>query len=383
MAIFATTGAVAAQERHLNDFLTPLTDPTDDWRTRTTPTGQPITIYGQISQALLSYNDGSSRQTHAPLDNSNASTRVGFLWHLYPIWGINAVARFEGGITPRASNAINQIDASGEGFSIDGSHIRKLELIIDDDQLGTLSLGQGSMATDSIAEIDLSQTKVTAYSAVSQTAGGQFLRLVDGRFSPLIIGDVFNNFDGDNVTGSDSDGSRKLRIRYDTPEYKGLKFSFAVGKDSLNESGNTYADFAARYSGQFRDIRISAGAGHSMKGDEEVTSGSASALHRQTGLNVTVALGHSTTTGRYNYIKFGLIRKFVAFGDTAISIDLYDGDDIVGPGSNSRSIGLAVSQQIKAKNIEVYGLVRRYDYDDRAFDYQTSMAFFTGIRWKF
>ncbi|UWQ90449.1 porin [Rhodobacteraceae bacterium M382] len=378
-----SAGETYAQDLGLRNLLTPLTDPTDDWRTRTTLTGQPITMYGQISQALLYYNDGWTKQTYAPVDNSNASTRVGFLWQLYPIWGIDAVARFEGGITPRASNSINQIDNSGTGFSFDGTNVRKLEIILDNDRLGTLSLGQGSMATDSIAEIDLSHTKVTAYSAVSQSAGGQYLRLTDGRLSSLIIGDVFSNFDGDNVTGYNSDGSRKLRIRYDTPDYKGLKVSFAVGKEVLDSDDDIYADIAARYEGNFHGVRFSAGAGHSKKGDEDVTSGSLSALHHQTGLNFTMALGHSSVSGQYNYFKLGVFRDLLPMGQTAFSIDVYNGNNITGPGSQSRSIGFAVSQQIKAKNIEIFGLLRHYDYDDQAFDYEASTAFFAGVRWKF
>ena len=133
----------------------------------------------------------------------------------------------------------------------------------------------------------------------------------------------------------------------------------------------------------FHEVRFSAGVGYSMKGEEEVTSGSVSALHHQTGANITVALGHSTASGQYSYIKLGMIRQLFALADSAFSIDFYNGKDIVGPGSSSRSIGFAVSQQIKAKNIEIFGLLRRYDYHDQAFDYETSTAFFTGIRWKF
>ncbi|WP_146345487.1 hypothetical protein [Falsiphaeobacter marinintestinus] len=324
-----------------------------------------------------------SRDFYAPLDNSNASTRIGFLWQLYPFWGINAVARFEGGFTPRASNTINQIDDSGNGFSFDGTNIRKLELIIDTGRIGTFSFGQGSMATDSIAEIDLSQTKVTAYSAVSQSAGGQFLRLSDGSFSPLVIGDAFKNYDGDNVTGYNSDGSRNLRVRYDTPDYRGLKVSFAVGRDVLDEGDDDYADVAVRYDGRFRNLRLSAGLGYSRKATEEVTSGSVSAVHHATGANVTFALGHSTSSGKNGYLKLGLIRSWIPAGDTAISIDVYYGSDIVGPGSKSRSVGLAVSQQLDRYNVEIFGLLRNYSYDDLAFDYRNSVAFFTGIRWQF
>ncbi|SHI70215.1 porin [Shimia gijangensis] len=365
------------------DKLIPLTDPTDDWRVRTTITGQRITMYGQISQAFLGYDDGQVGTTFFPVDNSNASTRVGFLWQLYPILGLDAVARFEGGITPRASNSMSQLDSSGSGFSFDGTHVRKLELILDNARFGTLSLGQGSTATDSVAEIDLSQTKVTAYSSVSQTAGGQYLRLADGNLSTLIIGDVFDNFDGDNVTGYNSDGSRKLRIRYDTPSFNGFKLSAAAGKDTVTNNPATHLDMALRYEGKFDAFRLSAGAGLSDHGARKVTSGSLSALHYGTGGNITVALGTENTSGDYIYVKLGLIREIFAAGDTAFSLDYYNGNDLSVAGSNSRSFGLAVSQQIKKKNIEVFGLIRRYEFDDPANSYKPSLAIFTGVRWKF
>ncbi|WP_299356572.1 porin [uncultured Shimia sp.] len=365
------------------DKLIPLTDPTDDWRVRTTLTGQKITMYGQVSQAFLGYDDGLVRNTFVPVDNSNASTRVGFLWQLYPVFGLNAVARFEGGITPRASNAMSQLDSSGSGFSFDGTHVRKLELILDSARFGTLSFGQGSTATDSIAEIDLSQTKVTAYSAVSQTAGGQYLRLANGSLSTLVIGNVFDNFDGDNVTGYNSDGSRKLRIRYDSPSFKGFKFSAAAGKDTVTNNPATHLDMALRYEGKFDKFQFSGGIGYSDHEARKVTSGSLSALHYDTGVNITVALGSENASGDYTYVKLGLIREIVAAGDTAFSFDYYDGKGLGVAGSSSRSYGLAVSQQIKKKNIEIFGLIRRYEYADPTNLYKPSVAVLAGVRWKF
>lgn len=305
------------------------------------------------------------------------------MWQLYPIWGLDVVARFEGGITPRASNAINQIDSSGDGFSFDGTHIRKLELIFNDKRLGTLSLGQGSMAADGISEIDLSGTKVTAYSSVSQSAGGQFLRLTNGALSPLIIGDVFNNFDGSNVTGYNSDGSRALRARYDTPKYRGMTLSFAVGNEYLDTTGETYADVALRYDGPFQSFRVSGGLGFSLEGNEETTSGSLSAVHHQTGANFTVAMGHGSQSGSYTYFKIGMLRSVFPIGKTAVSLDIYNGSDLASLGSTSHSYSLAVSQQISSQNIEIFGLLRRYDFDDLNNDYYASTAFFTGLRWKF
>jgi hypothetical protein len=71
-----------------------------------------------------------------------------------------------------------------------------------------------------------------------------------------------------------------------------MKLSFAVGNESLDTSGDTYADVALRYDGPFKNLRVSGGLGYSLQGTEETISGSLSALHRPTGVNATVALGH-------------------------------------------------------------------------------------------
>jgi hypothetical protein len=78
-----------------------------------------------------------------------------------------------------------------------------------------------------------------------------------------------------------------------------------------------------------------------------------------------------------------MLRSFFPIGKTAVSLDLYNGANLVSRGSTARSVGLAVSQQIRRHNIEIFGLLRRYDFDDQANDYLASTAFFTGLRWKF
>lgn len=159
--------------------------------------------------------------------------------------------------------------------------------------------------------------------------------------------------------------------------------SFAAGNEVQDTSGESYVDVALRYDGPFRNFRVSGGLGFSRKGSEEITSGSLSAVHHQSGANFTVALGHGSQSGSYTYFKIGMLRSVFPIGKTAVSLDLYNGSVLGSQGSTSRSFGLAVSQQISRKNVEIFGLLRRYDYDDQISDYHASTAFFTGLRWKF
>jgi len=138
-----------------------------------------------------------------------------------------------------------------------------------------------------------------------------------------------------------------------------------------------------RYDELFKNFRVSGGLGYSLQGNEETISGSLSAAHRPTGLNATVALGHGSQSGDYTYFKIGMLRSIFPIGKTAVSLDFYNGSNLVSRGSTSRSIGLAMPQQNSRHNIEIFGLLRRYDFDDQANDYLASTAFFAGLRWKF
>jgi len=375
--------AVDARDGLLPNLLRPSTDENDDWRNRVFLTGQPLTFYGQIGQAFLRYNDGDVARSYAPVDNSNASTRIGFLYDFRSIGQISAVGRFEAGITPRPSSGVNLKFPDGNDFAFDGSNLRKLEVILDLPKLGVLSLGQGSMATDGIAEIDLSGTSVTAFSDVAKPAGGQFLRRADGLLSAFRIEDVFNNFDGDNVTGRSDDGSRKLRVRFDARSVHGFKASVAAGLDALEGGGDTFVDAALRYERELETLRIGAGVGYSKKGSDRITAGSVSVVHKSSGTNLTFAAGHSDVSGRYEYIKLGVKRSLFDFGDTSISLDFYRGIDLIQSGSTSRSYGIAVAQDLQATNVQFFALLRRYKVNDGRVAFQPSTAFFSGLQWSF
>lgn len=380
--LLSAAGVAAADRRPVIDLLTPMTDPTDDWRIRTTRGGGEIQFYGQVSPSLMSYDDGNGERSHAPVGNANAAARLGFYWHMRPLGSTKTTFRAEIGVPTRPSNSLSQVNKGADWLT--GSYdLRKLELILDSERWGALMIGQGSMASDGIAEIDLSGTAIAAHSSVDKPAGGYFLRTTSGALSPITIAHGYRNLDGDSIKGTNADGSRKLRVRYDTPEVSGFRASVAAGVDAEDASGPDFADVALRYDWSFADWRISAGAGHALKAGERITSGSLSALNEATGLNVTFAAGNSSRGADYSYLKFGLLRKTLAFGETAVSVDLYRGADVASAGSRSNSVGFAVVQQIDSRNIEVFGLVRRYAYSDPDDNYEPGSVLMAGLRWSF
>lgn len=377
----ALTGAAVAKERKFD--LTPFSDGTDDWRTRELFTGALVTFYGQLSPAILSYDDGRAQSTYAPVGNSNRTPRLGLRWQLRNIRDWSPIFRAEIGVNVRPSKTVNQDTPHGLKWSRDDSNLRKLELILKHPTLGIVTVGQGSMATDGITEIDYSGTAVVAYSDVAPTASAQFLRLSDGTLSTVQVGEFIDNFEGSNIVGTYADGNRKMRLRYDSPNFRGLIVSAAVGNDVLQDEAGANADLALTYEAKLGDYKLATGIGFSWQDETHVRSGSVSMLHDPSGYNLTAALGGEVDGGRFAYLKVGLLRSFWEIGNTAVSLDYYQGDDIHSPGSRSRSVGLAFVQSIDRFDLQGYALLRRYLFDEPGVSYLSSTAIMTGIRWKF
>jgi hypothetical protein len=339
--------------------------------------GTTVQLYGQINQGVLAHDDGGETNTYALVDNSNSSTRVGLRTQTPFSGGWSLQTNVEGQYTPNPSSKVSQADNFVGDWDIERTNLRKAEAIITSDDHGTLWLGQGGMATDSIAEIDFSGTSVIAYSLIPDLAGGQFFRFDDGALSSVTIGRVFANFDG----------SRRLRARYDTPAFAGFTLSGAYGQEVLTRGDDKdYFDAALRWSQDFEQVKVGAGVGYNWKGsDTETVATSASALHASTGLNFTLAAGAETEggDGEYIYGKLGLMRDFFSFGATSLSVDAYFGGDIGVRGGDSASYALAAVQRVSDWNTELYGIVRVHTFDDDVASYEDGVSFMTGLRFSF
>ena len=257
-------------------------------------------------------------------------------------------------------------------------YFRKIEVFVGSEDYGKLSVGQGNMASDNSAEVDLSGTTVIAYSKVHGTAGGQLFRdNSTGAFGPPVRS-AFNNYDG---------LGRKVRIRYDTPKLAGFTLSASYGEDLLANVHVPVSDVALRYANTFDAFKVEGAIAYAWQdNDVELFDGSASILHVPSGLNFTLAAGsqdNGSRTGRYVYGKAGLIRDLVAWGPTAFAVDYYHGEDIAAASSTSRSYGIAVVQNIKDYNTELYGTYRRHQYDTETADFRDGNAFLGGVRLKF
>lgn len=119
-------------------------------------------------------------------------------------------------------------------------------------------------------------------------------------------------------------------------------------------------------------------------------SGSASVLHKSTGLSLTLAGGYDDTNNSnrdpgYGYLKIGYSPPLTQIGPTSFSFDVFPGADFSSDGSDSLSFGVAGVQRIVLQDVsfDLYGVVRTYNFDDPTANYQDSLSFMTGARWQF
>ena len=357
--------------------------------------GATLQVYGQINKGVLQYDDGEATRSYGLIDNDNSGTRFGLRYtQVRGDWTFENVNEFS--YAPFSTSNANILDPSPDDYAWSNSNIRKLDFTFANDRYGKLWLGQGSMATDGILEIDLSATDVIAYSGVADSAAAQILRLSDGTLDPngLEIGDVFANLDGD----------RRFRIRYDTPAFANITFAAAYGRNLLSDDSDTrdanLFDASLTYANTYNDaVEVEAGFGYNWQEgvsdgpDVNSWGGSASVLHQPSGLNFTFAAGTEDAGGgdnsNYWYTKLGLLRDFVGWGATAASVDYYQGadfalDEDAGIDStDSTSWGLALVQTIDRANTELWLTYRSYDYADNASSFDDGSALFGGARFRF
>ncbi len=331
-------------------------------------------FYGQLNLGVISVDDGVDTNS-AFTDNDNSNSRIGLTVSQALQGGSALKLTFETGLGLTGSASLN---GQNNGFDAEyrRTELRKLDVAYSTATIGTFSFGQGSTSTDGTAEADLSGTGVAAYVGISDIAGGQSLRFANGTLSPVSVGNTNGSFDG----------SRRLRVRYDTPVFNGFSASVSAGQEVLNSGDdNDYYDIGTRYAKDYGDYTVDARLGYSFRDStNDLVMGSAAILHAPTGLSLAVSAGRRVGgDADYAYIKAGLTRDYMAIGSTSFSIDYYDGNDFVVAGSSTSSVGVAVVQRLDQYNTELYATHRNYDFDSPAAAYRDLDVTFVGARWKF
>ncbi len=322
-----------------------------------------LTLSGQVNRGVLFADNGSDSEVFH-VDNDNSSTRFRFIGEgdldNDITVGTQIEVQFESNST--ADISFNQSDATDAEFTE-----RKLELYFDSERYGRVWLGQGDTASNSTSEVDLSGTSVVAYSSISDMAGG--LAFQNG----TLIKDAFSNFDG---LGRDD------RFRYDTPNFGGFTFSASAVESDEWDGG-------VRFSGDIAGVRTAAAVAYADSNSFKQVNGSASAL-LSSGLSLTAAVGSRDldAAGRddpfFYYVKVGQQLDVFDLGQTALSVDFTQADDVDADGDEFTSYGVFVVQNLDPVATELYLGVRNHTLDVASgTDPDDVIAVLAGARIKF
>lgn len=334
-----------------------------------------IWLYGQVNKGILFADDGNQVNAYPLVDNSNSSTRAGIWFKREFDAGLTFGANLEYEWNPYSTGNVNRNNKGDIDW--DTHKMRKAEGVLQS-PYGTVWLGQGSMASDGVSEADLSGTALVAYSSVADSAGGQLFTTNTGAVSTISVGSAFSNLSG---------LGRLTRVRYDTPSFEGFTLKTSAGFDAISGDDDIGWDVAGTYDRSMEAVDLSVALGYGRPdGDFNRFSGSASVLHKETGLNLTFAAGTDDNSGSdpfFLYGKLGWKPDWSDIGGTAFAIDIYSGDDIATAGSDSFSVGFGAVHSLPQIQTDLYLTVRWHDYDDNAATYEPVTAVLTGLRFWF
>ncbi|GAB4336999.1 MAG: hypothetical protein Kow0089_07810 [Desulfobulbaceae bacterium] len=330
-----------------------------------------VSLYGQVNKGVLYADDGNRNKTFFT-DNDASSTRFGIKANVKPggAWTAGSLMEFE-----YQTNPSNKVSMDDESVNED-LHMRKLSVFVDEKDLGRLTVGQYSAATDGIAEIDLSGTALAGYDDGAVIGGGlSFYDDLTNSYSGTTVGSVFK----------DLDGGRYDLVRYDSPKFGGFSLAASVGEEDKNE-------VALRYAAKFDMLKVAAGIGYATEGRDSVHddrwSGSISALLNN-GLNITLAGGvrseedDNRDDPSYFYGKIGYQVHAFDIGKTAFSVDYGSYQDFVLNNDDATLLGAQLVQYIDDLSTQFYLGYRLLQLDRDQADLQDVNAVVSGLRIKF
>lgn len=354
-----------------------------------------LTVAGQVSQAVLLWDDGQERNAYV-VGNKNDQSNFSFTGEAE----ISNDLKSGYAITIRLRDTLSDEVSQDDDDSSFGFVVWESYWFLESKRFGRLAVGQASRVSDTAPENDLSESALAGYAGVQDMGGGFFLRRTDGLLSALTWGDVYNHFNGDTANV----------VRYDTPVLAGLVLSASYGEDDIWDVG-------AKFEGEGAGFKIAASIAYTESTDENgldgggdlansTIVGSVAILHEATGLNALVAAGsrsfdttvvdtdgalRTPADARYIYAKLGWLATLNRLGPTAFygEYGLFDnyvsaGVDAAGVaslavggvqscavagvacrvvGNEAEVWGLGVVQHIEAAEMQIYIGYRHHEAD--------------------
>ena len=363
-----------------------------------------VEISGRINQAFLYADNGDEDQAFI-VDNDNSGSRFG-VEATTEAKGIELGANLELGVEVNTTDEISFGDDSivgDEAGESDFLDLRHAEIFAGNNEYGTVWIGFGDIASESVSEVDLSGTGCCiAESDVDDIAGG--LEFETGQE----VDSLFSNLDG----------FRTSRIGYDSRRVNGLQFRIA----GRQEDETIEPDVSLNYERANPIFMLESAVGWRTESDEandtdledsDTFHGSISISQNggtaddpsESGFNATLAGGVEVFEDDdvdideeyFLFGKLGWRGELNEHGETRFSVDGFYGEDItndfgVDDGNldnpvEAYSVGAGVVQALSGFNTEVYlgGRVYWVDLPGSAGvdDPDELYAIFTGARVRF
>lgn len=364
-----------------------------------------LEISGSINRMFLAWDDGEDQDVYV-VDNTAARSRFEFRGAVKIARGWSAGYILSVGLDDTAANDVDQFTAHGE----EQIETRHSAWWVRNNQLGTMTVGYTSTATDNIIHKDVGG--IMAGAANIATIGGSFLVRRAGFYEQgddaLVNSGAFTTTLNDFSAGASVDTLRRNNIRYDAPrissQWGNFDASVAWGEDDFwdaaLEYGINYNDWKFRFGAGYLHDTDEGGRANSSR-DREEYKGSASLLHIPSGLFGTVAYVHRMFNGfdaatpqavfgentvglvtppgsnrppiDYLYTAAGMRRGYWSIGDTSVYGEFARVDDAITglreaglrevTDSTLTMVGAAVSQDITAAGMDVYAGFRVYSFE--------------------
>ncbi len=309
-----------------------------------------LTISGNVSQHIVYWDDGHESNTYVGSDD-NRVTRFRFNGAATINSDVSAGFRMEFGL--RGINNTSQAADPSLGSSTavaDDVLVRQSFVFITSKQLGTISVGHQSDATDGIRSICLGCTADVSASSSTMVSNLRF---------KLSNGTYHTNW-GALGTGNVADGARRNLVKYVSPTIAGFQASAAWGDDD-------FYDVALRYVNEFGQFRVAGGIGYAnavgAQGfDTEYVSGSVSVSHVPTGIYIAFAASETEngadaqanangtaafvrdTKDQQWFLGAGIVTKLNSLGNSTFSVGYGQSDEgYVGNATALAGLGLPVS----------------------------------------
>ena len=316
-----------------------------------------VTLSGHFNKAILFQESGSASDVTI-VDNTASQSRAriiakGKLNEAVSVsgvfeWGMSS--NTEGSVTPVDTNttltSANDHSVSTAGDTDSFFSKRHSYVKFDHKQLGAITLGQASEATDGASEQNMTGAGDVVYGGTLVGANGIHLQnsaasTTDNTFSTLKVGDFFDSADGD----------RKNVVRYDTPNFGGFKLASSVAADGD-------VDVAGSFSGKMAGFAIGATIGYgndsaSSTAVESTTLGSIAIAH-DSGLNARAMYSRSDKKSTTNKdedqysIGLGYKAKLTSMGSTNFAVDYMVGNDQASEGAEGKAYVFGVEQETDA-----------------------------------